>query len=271
MEISLTGANFGLLGGLIVLCILLFLLRGFLNLAAIIIIILLVAPIFGIGFMGSLDVGSALGGRQTAPLTDAQEQLLDIYQTKSGFTDAEVVPAIQLINKARGGRGIAGFTTAELQSYAAYYQKFNLLTKAEQSHFTQLAAQKAAVEGVFTGADALAMVELLKKSTMSGPEYDRYYRLYQTRLQRIATGQQLARAQSLQLAVLEKKLNDNLTTDEANQLAGLYKKRNPLQTGQGGLVGALIHYSKAILSWAFDSFGASFFQQMPGTTPQITP
>ena len=250
MEISLTGANFGLLGGLIILGLLLFLLRGLLNGIAILVILAVVAPVFGVGFLGSLDT-AGLGSR--AQLTAAEGTLLQAYQDKAGFTDSEVGPAYRLLNKARS-QGVTALTAREMTQYGRYQAKDARLTREERTHFLQLLRKREAAQGGFSQKDALDMIRLLQKADISGPEYQRYMSLFQTRMNRIATGQRLAAAQNLELAALDKRLNDNLSGAEADTLRELYLKQNPRAIGGGGLTSSLIGYSKTILDWVFRLF-----------------
>ena len=272
MEISLTGANFGLLGGLIVLCVLLFLMRGLLNLAAILILIVVLAPVFGIGFLGSLDTGG-VAGAGGPPLTAAENTLLQAYQDKAGFKDDEVAPAYRLLNKVRS-EGVTALTPKEMTQYGDYQSKDARLTREERIQFLKLLRKREAAVGRFRPEDAHAMIRLLQKADVSGPEYQRYMSLFQTRLDRIATGQQLAAAQSRELAILEKRVNDALSPAEADQLRELYLKQNPRRTfgggGGGDLIPRLISFSQTALEWVFGLFQSGGQIQLPGSLPEIT-
>lgn len=268
MEISLTGANFGLLGGLVILVLLLFLLRSLLNWIALLVILAVVAPIFGVGFLGSLNT-SGLGA--APPLTAAEATLLQAYQDKAGFTDQELAPAYRLLNKVQR-QGVTTLTATEMAQYPGYQAKDARLTRQERIAFLKLLQRRQAAEGGFSQEDALEMIRLLRKSGLNGPEYERYMRLFRTRLSRIASGQVLAAAQRQELAALEKRLNDNLSAAEVDALRELYLKRNPENAAGAGLTADLIRYSRIALDWVFRLFGASAGGgvQLPGSLPEIT-
>ena len=59
MAIELTGANWGLLGGLILIGLIVFALRSVLSPLIIVLIIIIVLPMFGISFLGLVNVGNA--------------------------------------------------------------------------------------------------------------------------------------------------------------------------------------------------------------------
>ena len=266
MEISLTGANFGLLGGLVVLVVLLFLMRGLLNIVAVLIIIAVLAPVFGVGFLGSLNTSGGAG----APLTAAEQTLLKAYQDKAGFADKEVAPAYRLLNKVRT-QGVTALTPQEMRQYGGFQTKDAKLTREERSQFLRLIRKREAAQGGFSPEEARTMIRLLQKIEMSGPEYQRYMSLFQSRLDRIATGQRLAAAQRQELAALEKRINDALSGAEADTLRELYLKQNPRRSfGSGGLMATLIHYSQAALEWVFGLFRSGGQIQLPGSLPEIT-
>ncbi len=267
MAIELTGANWGLLGGLILIGLIVFALRSVLSPLIIVLIIIIVLPMFGISFLGLVNVGNAGAvGKAPPALSALQLQLLQSYQTKTTMTDAEVIQAGNIIPKAQANP--QGMTREELTAYPGIKAKFDRLTRTEQQAFLELAKRQAAIDAVFTVDDATRMVALLNEAGISGPIYNQYFALKKKEIAAINRGQILNLRDRTTLARIQAKL-DTISTAKQNELIKLFRKSGSLQGT--GLVNTLVNYSKEILNWVLGIFGQALSDSVaaPGTVPTL--